>query len=320
MNWNQIAAKAKNAGFTALFPNMLWPGCAYYPSDCVPPPPPIDPAQGNQLQKCLKACRKYGLQLHLWKVCWNLDRAQPDFIAKMKRDHRLQKTSSGKTKNWLCPSDPRNRKLEMNAIVEAARNYNIDGIHLDYIRYPDSSACFCDGCRKRFEASTGNKIKHWPADVVSGKLKKNWQQWRRDQITSFVGETSHAVKALHKNIKFSAAVYGSWPSCRETIAQDWVSWGKRGYLDFVCPMNYDTSDMQVAALTTKQLLNLGTRVPVYPGLGPSARNLSPAQTVHQVDLIRQLGAPGFMLFDLDDNLLNLHLPALHAGATSTIKQ
>jgi uncharacterized lipoprotein YddW (UPF0748 family) len=316
MSWNQIAATIRKSGFNALFPNMLWPGCAYYPSKIVPPPPPTDPAQGDMLKTCIKACRKHHLQIHLWKVCWNLTKAQPNFIAKMRQQNRLQQTANGQTKNWLCPSDPRNRKLEKNAIIEAVNNYDIDGIHLDYIRYPDSTCCFCTGCRQRFQQDTGAKITHWPADVTTGYLKNKWQNWRRKQITSFVADISHAIKATNKNVKLSVAVYGSWPSCRNTIAQDWISWGKNGYVDFICPMNYSTDDNEVAQLTTRQLTNLQNKLPLYPGLGPSARDFPPEQTIHQLQLIRQLGTPGFLLFNLDHNLINLHLPALHAGATS----
>jgi uncharacterized lipoprotein YddW (UPF0748 family) len=316
MSWEQSTTALKKAGFNTLFANMLWPGCAYYPSAIVPPPLPTDPAQGNQLENCLKACRKNGIRLHLWKVCWNLDHASPKFIAAMRSQHRLQHKADGSEKNWLCPSDPRNRKLELDAIIEAARKYPIDGIHLDYIRYPDADCCYCSGCRKRFEAFIGSKIAKWPADVTSGKYRAEYQKWRRRNITTFVAEASRAAKKARKGIKFSVAVFGSWPSCRDSIAQDWVKWARAGYLDFICPMNYVTDDSKAAELITRQLRDVGKACPVYPGLGPSARNLSPEQTLHQLQIIRRAGAEGFLLFDLDNDLINRHLPALSAGATA----
>ena len=41
--------------------------------------------------------------------------------------------------------------LERDAMLEVATNYDVDGIHFDYIRYPASDHCYCDGCRTRFE-------------------------------------------------------------------------------------------------------------------------------------------------------------------------
>jgi len=314
MNWNEIAKIVKDNGFNALFANMLWPGCAYYPSSIVPGPPPTNPRQGDLLKKCLKACRKNGLELHLWKVCWNLSQASPAYIAKMKAAGRLQKKADGSTVNWLCPSDPRNRKLELNAVVEAARNYKISGIHYDYIRYPNSESCYCDGCRRRFETAAKIKIKNWPKDVISGRYKNSFQKWRQDRITLFVAESSRAIKAVRKDLKFSVAVYGSWPSCRDSIGQDWVGWSK--YVDFICPMNYVTDDAEAPKLLLKQLIAIRGKAPIYPGLGPSAKDLPPEQVVHQVDLIRKAGAKGFILFDLDKDLLYKHLPALRSGATA----
>lgn len=316
MKWSDITKAMKDNGFNALFPNMLWPGCAYYPSSIVPPPPPGNPRQGDMLAECLKACKKNGIELHLWKVCWNLSQATPQFIEQMRKEGRLQKKADGSTKLWLCPTDPRNRDMELSAAVEVARKYKIDGIHYDYIRYPDSECCYCDGCRKRFAKATASDTSNWPACVITGNLKSKFKKWRCDQITSFVAQSSKAIKSARPGIKFSVAVFGSWPSCRDSVGQDWVTWCKRGYVDFACPMNYVTDDDEAKKLITKQLFAAGTRTPIYPGLGPSTKNLPPEQVIHQIDIIRKAGAKGFLLFEMDKDLLDIHLPALRKGVTA----
>lgn len=128
--------------------------------------------------------------------------------------------------------------------------------------------------------------------------------------------SSKAIKSARRGIDFSVAVYGSWPSCRDSIGQDWVTWAQRGYVDFICPMNYVTDDNEAKALITKQLLSAGTRTPIYPGMGPSTKGLPPEQVIHQVDINRKAGAKGFLLFEMDKDLLDIHLPALHSGATA----
>ena len=98
----------------------------------------------------------------------------------MRRGGRLQANSRGIEEPWLCPSHPENQKLEIDSMVELARRYDVDGLHFDYIRYPDSDHCFCAGCQKRFQQATGLAISHWPTDVlVEGSRRQPWLEWRR---------------------------------------------------------------------------------------------------------------------------------------------
>ena len=314
MTWPDTAATMKALGFNVLFPNMLWPGVAYYPSGVVTTAPGVQ-AHGDMLKQCLEACREHGVELHLWKVCWNLLHAPPELVAQLRAERRLQQTVDGRELLWLCPSDPRNRDFELMAAVEAVQTYDVDGFQFDYIRYPGPESCYCPGCQARFEAATCLSVTNWPGDVSGGVHREAFLSWRRDQITTFVAEASGALRAARGGIELSAAVFPNWPSTCNSIGQDWVTWAKLGYVDFLCPMNYVSEDTEARALTTDQLALVGDGVPVYPGLGPSAKGLPPEQVVHQVDLIREAGAKGFVLFELDRDLLEGHLPALRAGAT-----
>ncbi len=311
--WTETVDAIEEAGFNALFANMLWAGVAYYPSDVVPTSPEVQ-TRGDLLAECLDACCQHGIELHLWKVCWNLLHASPGFVAQLRAERRLQQTVDGKEMAWLCPSDPRNRDYELSAAVEAVRTYAVHGIHFDYIRYPGSQSCFCPGCRERFEAATCISVTNWPGDVVDGPHREAFNTWRCEQITTFVAQSSKALRAARDGIKISAAVFPSWPSTCDSIAQDWVTWAREGYVDFLCPMNYVTDDAEATELITTQLAAVDGVVPIYPGLGPSAKSLAPEQVVHQLDLVREAGAKGVVLFELDRDLLELHLPALSVGA------
>ena len=46
----------------------------------------------------------------------------------------------------------------------------------------------------------------------------------------------------------SAAVFKNFPRCRDEVGQDWRLWIDRGYLDFVCPMDYTGSDAEFESL------------------------------------------------------------------------
>ncbi len=168
MSWDEAVHRLADNGFTAIFPNMLSGGAAFYPSKVLPVAKAVT-EQGDQIRQCLAACRKYGIQIHVWKVNWNLGFATPkEFVDQMRAEGRLQMRvakAEGKEETWLCPSHPKNQKLEIDAMLELVRDYDLDGIHFDYIRYPGSDYCFCDGCKQRFEKACGTALKNWPGDV-----------------------------------------------------------------------------------------------------------------------------------------------------------
>jgi uncharacterized lipoprotein YddW (UPF0748 family) len=323
MNWDQAAALLKRCGFTAVVPNMLWGGSADYASDILPVTERCR-KDGDQIAACLAACRKHGIQMHVWKVNWNLGTAPDDFVATLRAEGRLQRDNGGHEVRWLCPSHPANFELERDSMLEVARKYAVDGIHFDYIRYPDSSSCYCDGCRQRFEAMEMARsdrpfpgIRRWPADVLpGGPLYADYQEFRRRNITRLVKAVSEEAHRIRPGIKVSAAVFPNWPACRDEIGQDWCGWVRDGYLDFVCPMDYTASNREFRIRVQVQREAVGGRIPLYPGIGASAPGLDPVQVIEQVAIAREEGVPGFIIFNYDPTTAAEHLPLLGKGATA----
>jgi uncharacterized lipoprotein YddW (UPF0748 family) len=304
----------KSNGFNAVIANLLWAGVAHYPSRLLPVSPRVREA-GDQVASCLAACRRYGVQLHVWKVNHNLLHAPPAFLARLRAAGRTQKNQDGADVNWLCPSHPDNFALERDSLLEVVRQYDVDGIHFDYLRYPGREACFCAGCRERFEQAAGVTLAHWPEDVLTGGNAAQFADGRRDQITRLVRAVSEQAHALKPNIKVSAAVFGGWTTSRDSIGQDTLAWIGARYLDFVCPMDYEGDDGKFAELVRMQVALTDHRVRLYIGLG--AHKLSgPEQLVRQIQLTRTLGADGFVIFNLTGKLATQFLPLLRLGTTA----
>ncbi len=224
-------------------------------------------------------------------------------------------TVKGKPCDWLCPSHPANRRLELESMLEVARKYPIDGLDFDYIRYPDGDCCYCDGCRRRFESDSGRKVSDWPNECFSGR-KEEYNAWRCRQITALVAAVSREAKKVRPGLKISAAVYPTYPHCRNSVAQDWPAWIKAGYLDFVCPMDYTNDDREFASLVRGQLKLAGGRVPVYPVIGAASyrSKLTGDRVVDQVRLTRSLGAAGFGIFPFRAATATSIVPSVGAGA------
>lgn len=312
--WEQAIRHLAEHGFNAILPNMLWAGRAYYPSQVLPTMPEVE-TRGDQIALCLEACRRYGVEIHVWKVNWNLSGAPQEFVERLRREGRLQRDVDGQEVLWLCPSDPRNFELERDSMLEVVRNYPVDGIHFDYIRYPHQRACYCEGCRQRFQEAMGQEVADWPQAVWQGPLREEYREWRRQQITRLVEAVSREARRLRPGIRISAAVFRDYPNCRDTVGQDWVLWVERGYLDFVCPMDYMADDEELANTVRRQLDFVAGRVPLYPGIGASAPGLLPEQVIWQIQRVRDVGAPGFVIFNYDLTVAEQHLPALRLGIT-----
>jgi uncharacterized lipoprotein YddW (UPF0748 family) len=270
---------------------------------------------GDQIAQCVAAAHRHGLEVHVWKVNFNLSNAPKEFVQQLRRQQRTIVSSSGKPQDWLCPSHPENQKLELESMLEVARNYPVDGLHFDYIRYPGPEFCYCDGCRQRFEAASGHTVADWPRDCVSGSRHDEFQDWRCGQVTRLVAAVSQQARQIRPGLKISAAVFGDYPSCREGVGQDWVAWVKAGYLDFVCPMDYTDSDLRFSGLVEHQMQLIGGRIPLYPGIGASASrsSLSADRVAGQVYHARRLGAAGFTIFNFDRGTAQGVIPGLGWG-------
>ena len=319
-DWDRSAKELAAAGVNMILPNMAWAGVAHYPSKVLPQSKTFT-QYGDQLAQCIAAARKHNLEVHVWKITWNLEGAPEEFIKKMRDAGRTQVSATGKPINWLCPSHPENVLFELESMLEIAANYDVDGIHLDYIRYPGSHACYCQECRKRFVLATRLRIDEWPAAVLpkTGIYSDKYVEWRTQQITRLVRLLHKRGREANPNLKISTAVFGGYPACVTSIGQDWIAWAKAGYVDFVCPMNYTEDTNYFTELLTNQLTLMPKEVAVYPGIGATASNslLTPDAVVEQIYLSRSLGASGWTIFDYSVDISGTVLPALRMGVAKS---
>ena len=309
--WKRTCRYLADHGFNALVINMLDAGVADYPSRVLPTAPDLARGQ-DPLRKAVEAAHNADLEVHVWKVNYNLNTADSAFVDQLRRQGRLQQTAQGREILWLCPSHPDNIDLELASLLEVVRNYQVDGIHLDYIRYPSAQACYDQGCRRRFERQTGHLVSAWPADVLTGALTEVFQQWRQQQISRLVQAISLQARALRAEIRLSAAVFADWPRTRLSLGQDWVHWARQGYLDFVCPMDYIPDRARFERTVSAQVDWLGGRIPLYIGIG-AYRLPGPDALIDQIASTRRAGADGFILFQCDLPLATQALPLLHQG-------
>ncbi len=311
--WEQTAGQMAAGGLNTLFVNVATGGQADYPSAVLGASATLR-ERGDQLRACLKACTPRGIRVHAWKLCFNLGQnPPPDLLAKFRREGRLQRSDDGAVREWLCPSHPDNRLLEARAAAELVRQYrDLAGVHLDFIRFPGSDGCYCDTCRRGFEKTLGRRLDNWPTAVsAGGSLARPWNDFRRTAITETVRRVAEAVRQVRPDAQVSAAVFSNWTSARDSVAQDWVTWAQKHYVDFICPMNYHGDAQAQKSDVLRQLAWLrGTGVEVYPGIGVSTAKLDAIEVIRQINVTRAAATGGFVLFELNRREAQDVLPAL----------
>jgi len=317
-DWDRSARNLAENGFTAVIPNMMNGGSADFDSAFLPHSRDCE-VHGDQVAQCVAAARQYGLEVHVWKVNFNFSwDSPPNWIQSMRAAGRTQVDIRGDPIDWLCPSHPENFALERDSMLEVAEKYAIDGIHFDYIRYPNDDFCYCDGCRRRFEEGTGLSVPNWPLDCSSGPLASAYRDWRASRITRLVEAVASAAHGIRPDLRVSAAVFSNYPSCRRSVGQDWPHWVRSGYLDFVCPMDYTSDFERFRKLVSAQMEMVGGQIALYPGIGASSSSssLGPDGIIAQILTARALGTPGFVIFQYDRSMADLILPELGKGITS----
>lgn len=317
-DWDASVKFLKDNGFNVLIPNLCWGGVAFYPSLTLPVSPDVA-TRGDAFAQCRAACTKYGVKMHVWKVCWNMGSyTSKAFEEEMKNAGRTQVDAKGKPySRWLCPSHPLNQQLEIDAMLELAKK-GPDGIHFDYIRYPGGDCCFCAGCRARFEAMLGHAVTNWPGVVHGGEatLRKEWRTFRTDNITKVVRTVAERVRREAPGVQISAALFRNPVSDVETVAQDWSRWCREGWLDFACHMDYVESAAMFRSQVKSQMAAAG-KTRLYPGIGLSCwlnDGQDGVRLAKQIEVARELGLGGFTVFNFDRRAERV-LPLLRMGIT-----
>lgn len=226
---------------------------------------------------------------------------------------------------FLCPSNEQVYRFLEELYGQIADLEEVDGIHLDYIRFPDVilgrglwdkyglvmdreypqyDYCYCDQCVEGFQEKSGIDIR----SVEDPSGVEEWKQYRYDLITSIVNRLTEMVHVKGKEI--SAAVFpGPNSVARKTVRQEWDKWN----LDAFYPMNYNDFYLEdtrwIGQVTLEGVTALDHGKPLYSGLficpnperkseesDPENHGLLPGELEDAIRESMENGAAGICLF------------------------
>lgn len=211
----------------------------------------------DPLKFVIDECHKRGMELHCWVVCIPIGTAdrQKKYGASsiVKKNPNLVKTVGGEC--FMIPGMPGTADYIASICREITENYDIDGISLDYIRYPESAYHFSDNnlCPKN----------------------QNLNDWKRENITRIVRKVHDAVKPIKPWVKLSSSPIGKYRdlprysakgwNCYDAVWQDPQAWLRDNLQDELFPMMYFKGDHYYPFLFNWAENNYGH--PVAAGLG-----------------------------------------------------
>lgn len=271
---DRLLADARRANINALLVQVRRRGDAFYARSVEPWTEDADLTPGfDPLAYLIERAHNQQprLEVHAWvtsTIIWgsqNRAPADPSHVFNQHglnapgREDWLSRREDGATWErgyFLDPGHPDAARYTTDVFLNLVREYDLDGLHLDYIRYPERVDGMSWGYNEtnvaRFNARYGREGKPAGNDPL-------WNQWRRDQVTALVRAIYLGVLATKPQVKVSAAVIpwsdgprtdADWQrtAAYTSVFQDWRAWLEEGILDQAMPMNYfrDSAGSQAA--------------------------------------------------------------------------
>ncbi len=313
----RLVKTAKDYGFNTLIVQVRGRGDALYKSNYEPRSELLDgqPADFDPLGMLVEEGHKAGLQVHAWinaNYTWgsselpkspeHIVNKHPDWL--MHTNENVLNMAGGDDVEgaYTCPSSDDFRQFLADVYVDVVRNYDVDGVHFDFIRYPSTRFCYCDRCLKKFTDQMVGKIR--PEDRIAVEnlpdrnaitfvFPKAWDDFRREQINKLVYTVHDAVKKVKPDVVVSAAVFPNYYDAYNHRFQDWKQWMKDHKVDLLCPMAYAKST-DTFAEDVKDAVDSSGGIPVCAGIG--SWQIDADSTVEKIRKARELKSAGFCLF------------------------
>jgi uncharacterized lipoprotein YddW (UPF0748 family) len=262
----RLVSEARRANINTLFVQVRGHADALYAQSFEPPydDTSYDP-DFDALEHIIEAAHRAGLEVYAWlnaTPAWrgSAPPRDPHHVFNLHGPGQtgdadwLTRSPEGGTRfplgYFLDPGHPAAAAYLAEIYLNIVRHYAVDGIHFDFMRYPETRKPLKQGAPvgynavslDRFRRSTGREDTPEPDDP-------QWTAWRRQQVTQLVRRIYIEAKAINPRLRVSAAVI-AWDKppisekdfddtrAMQWLFQDWHGWLKEGILDLAVPMNY----------------------------------------------------------------------------------
>jgi uncharacterized lipoprotein YddW (UPF0748 family) len=320
-----VVANCARAGFTDIFFQVRGNGTAFYPSRVEPwafelfgkdvanigRSPGWDP-----LQTAVDQAKKSGIRLHAyinvlpgWRgratppvAAGQLWTAHPDWFM-VDSTGALMRPTSG----WYAFVNPARQDVRRHLaqIASELANYDLAGLHLDYIRFPYD---YKDVAREIYPRASADELKahaDFSYDSVSAAearrmfgpevTRSEWDDFRRACVSQVVVDLNHAFKSRRgPQAVLSSSVLADFHGGYTAAFQNSRLWAKKRYVDWLVPMNYNAKLFDERLKRMRK--NLGRRAAGEQLIVGIDCKADPAEIRRQIAEVHKAGCRGFALF------------------------
>jgi uncharacterized lipoprotein YddW (UPF0748 family) len=301
------------AGVNTVFLETVNAGYPIYPSSVAPQQNPLTRGW-DPLAAAVKLAHERKMELHAWVWVFsagnrrhNLLIGKPsDYIGPVLEVHTdwANRGQNGEIftpegKPFLDPANPLVQDYLLRLYREIVTRYKVDGIHLDYIRYPrqefGADFGFSVASRSQFQALTG--VDPISITVNHPSLWRMWTEFRAQQVNQFVARVSKEMKQIEPDLTISAAVF-PWRNGERmnTIQQDWEVWIAKGDVDLLVPMSYAADTSSFIRQQVQPTLGSVTQSPILFLPGVLLRDIQETELLDRLQAVRDLPSSGYSLF------------------------
>jgi len=291
--------RLQEANFNTVFFQVRMRGDVAYRSDIEPASAVFSGKYGrlpgyDPLAFMVAECHKRGLECHAWFVTFPVGSdkivREQGRLSVVKRHPELCKHHKGEW--FLDPGVPGTADYILKLVKEIVNGYDIDGIHFDYIRYPEAARSFPDKITYR---KYGRKMR--------------LEDWRRQNINQMVYRIYDWVKLVKPWVQVSSSPLGKYNriprvpnagwTAYESVYQDAAQWLLAGKQDMIVPMMYYLHE-NFFPFVDNWVENANGRM-IVPGLGAyrllkEEADWTLTDLTDQIDYSRYFGGAGCSFF------------------------
>ncbi len=314
LNLNAIVLQVRPA-CDAMYKSSLEPWSEYLTGAMGRAPEPFyDP-----LELAVHEAHKRGIELHAW---FNPYRAHHTTGKSAISSNHISKTHPSLVKSygrylWLDPGEEAVQNHSIRVVMDVLNRYDIDGVHFDDYFYPYKEK---DGTGQYVDFPDEPS---WRKYVKGGGVR-NREDWRRENVNSFIQRLYKAIKSKKKWVKFGISPFGIWrpgnpPQIKgydqyDMLYADARKWLNYGWVDYWTPQLYwriDPPEQSYPALLKWWVDENTMHRNIWPGnytsrVGEGGANSWPAiEILNQIKRTRaQPGATGNVHFSMKTLMLN----------------
>ncbi len=341
---HEMVRRSKEGGFTDLIIQVRGRGDAYYDSRIEPRAEDLSaqPASFDPLALAIEDGHRLGIRIHAWVniyvvanigglpkskdhliykhpewvmvprgIAAELYDTPPDSPAYYSRILEFTRANSEDVEGlYVSPANPEVKENLLSIWMDIATRYAVDGMHFDYVRYPNPQFDYSRSSIDRFREEIEKKLTDAERESLAEDFRKDplvyatkfpaaYAQFQRDQVTDLVERIYKGVKQVRPNAVISAAVLANGEDASHSRFQDWKAWLRMGCLDVLCPMAY-TPDTETFRNQMSGAMRVASGKKIWGGIG--AYRQRPESAVEKIQVARDLGAQGFILFSYDSSI------------------